>query len=223
MDRVQGDREGDELTMMLDALSTNVTSFFREPQHFEYLARQFAPVVARAASGRAGRARLWSAGCSSGEEAYSMAMVLCEELGDAASFDLQILATDLSTRMLEAAAKGVYDADKVKDVPRALLMKYFKVAKVDGRTTCSVTPRARSAVTFARLNLLDRWPMKGPFDAIFCRNVMIYFTQDARRSIVDRFAGILAPGGLLFVGHSESLAGVTDKLEYVEPTIYRRR
>lgn len=219
-DRVRSDASGSELTMMLDALSTNLTSFFREPRHFEYLAKEIVPSLA-SRRGSARRLRIWSAGCSSGEEPYSIAMTLMEAMRDLSSWDARILGTDLSVKVLMKAKEGLYEGARMEGVPRQHAAKYF-VRERGGEKTWRAGDALRGMVSFARLNLLHPWPMKGPFDVIFCRNVMIYFEKDVQTEVVRRFAEILAPGGVLFIGHSESLAGVKHRLNYVEPTIYRK-
>ncbi|HOW17859.1 MAG TPA: protein-glutamate O-methyltransferase [Phycisphaerae bacterium] len=219
---VQNDGGGDELVAMLDAISTNLTSFFREPGHFDYLAEQVLPgIAARAGPGRRSL-RIWSAGCSTGEEPYTIAIVTAECLPDPDSWDVRILATDLSTRVLAQARQGLYGADRLKDVPGLLVSRYFTCVETRPRRLYRVNDHLRGRVTFARLNLLGPWPMRGPFDVIFCRNVMIYFDKPTQARLVERFWELLAPDGVLFVGHSESLAGVKHRFEYVQPTVYRK-
>jgi chemotaxis protein methyltransferase CheR len=216
--------DASELRLMLDAITTNETQFFREPRHWELLNGTIIPTWRReAASGqRARRVRLWSAGCSTGEEPYSLAMALLSQLPAEDGWDVQILATDLSTRVLEAAAAGVYAATKTESIPRGLLQRYMLrgFGAQDGNV--KVAPELEAAVTFRRLNLNDdTYAVTGPFDAIFCRNVFIYFTRETRDRIVSQQFAHLHPRGYFFVGHSESLAG-TDGLETVIPTVYRR-
>jgi len=222
MEHVRQDAAGDELVTMLDALSTNLTSFFRESDHFEYLARHVLPRAATKAGGAAPRLRLWSAGCSTGEEPYSLAITLAEHVANLGRWDARILATDLSTRVLARAREGVYDADRVAGLPSALVAKHFTALRDDGGRRYRVREGLRRLVTFARLNLVEEWPMRGPFDAIFCRNVMIYFDKPTQGRLVERFGNLLAPGGTLCIGHSESLAGVCHSLRYVQPTVYEK-
>lgn len=198
---------------MVDLLTTNKTSFFRENEHFEFMRARILPGL------RSGRARVWSAGCSSGEEPYTIAMVLREGLG-AACGDVKVLATDLSARVLEKAKAGVYDEEGLREVPPGLLAKYFAPASAAGRGSYAVRPELRSLVAFASLNLMAEWPMRGPFDLIFCRNVMIYFDKRTQEDLVNRFYGLLKPGGYLFVGHSESLAGFNTRFRYVQPAVH---
>jgi chemotaxis protein methyltransferase CheR len=186
-----------EVTEMVDALTTNKTSFFREHAHFGVLRDEVLPACP-------GPVRLWSAGCSSGEEAYTLAMVVQDALGTAAS----------------SATAGVYPAATLADVPPALRQQYWRPSS-DG-TRLEAAPALRALVRFGRLNLMAAWPMRGPFDAIFCRNVMIYFDKATQQALVERFRQLLRPGGYLFVGHSESLTGLTHQFRYVRPAVYAR-
>lgn len=215
---LEADETGEELTHMVDVLTTNKTSFFREPQHFEHLAQDVLP--ARAARG--GRICIWSAGCSSGEEAYSLAIVLCETLPEADRRDARILATDICTRMVAATREAVYGEDALRDLAPGLVQKHFVRVGADRPRRFRVADHARRLVRPARLNLMEPWPMKIPFDIIFCRNVMIYFDRPTRQGLVERFGDILAPGGRLFVGHSESLTGTPHGLRYVQPAVYAK-
>jgi chemotaxis protein methyltransferase CheR len=220
--RVHEDASGVELTFMLDALATNVTSFFREPQHFDYVRTA---VVQRAAASKGSpkRLRVWSAGCSSGEEPYSIAISILEALYNLQGWDVGILATDLSGKALEYARRGVYPAERLDSMPKGLTAKYFTSEGRGEKKEFRVTQAVRSLVTFAKLNLVGHWPVKGPFDAILCRNVMIYFNKETQTRLINRFAGLLAVEGVLCIGHSESLAGVKHNLDYVAPTIYCRK
>ena len=222
LEYVAHDRSGDELCDMLDALSTNVTSFFREPDHFDYLREEILPRAVAAASGGPRRLRIWSAGCSSGEEAYSIAIEVCEGLPDLAGWDVRILGTDLSHRVLAQAQKGIYGPGRLRDIPGALRHKHFVSLDPPSHSRYQVHPTVRRLVHFAHLNLMAPWPMRGPFDAIFCRNVMIYFDRATQRGLVDRFYDLLAPGGLFFVGHAESLVGMRQRLAFTRPGIYRK-
>lgn len=215
LDRVVGDSSGDEIIHLLDVISTNVTSFFREEVHFQFLAR-----LARGwAAENRGRLRLWSAACSSGEEPYSMAMSILGAT-DGRLLDLKILATDLSTRALERGHAGLYTPEKIAAVPRETRDRYFD-RDVRHPSLYRVGPDLRRVVTFARLNLSEPpFPMSGPFDAIFCRNVMIYFDAEVRRRLLIQMQRLLRPGGHLFVGHSESLSGLTAGLRSVQASVY---
>lgn len=209
------ERSPGELYQMVDLLTTNKTSFFRENQHFDFLRAKVLPEL------KGGRVRIWSAGCSSGEEPYTIAMVLREELGEHCS-DVRVLATDISSRVLSRAAAGVYDEETLRDVPPQLRARYFDCVEFRPPRRYSVKQELRSLVSFAPLNLMGEWPMHGPFNVIFCRNVMIYFDKPTQENLVDRFYGLLAPGGYLFVGHSESLAGFETDFRYVQPAVHLR-
>jgi chemotaxis protein methyltransferase CheR len=214
MEYLKSDNPEGELVAMIEAMTTNKTSFFREPQHFDYLRRQIVPGL------RNRKIRVWSAGCSSGEEPYSTAILLNEAIHDFALRDISILATDLSSRMLAHARKGVYDTNHLRDVPPLLVSKYFTCIETSPVRRYQVIEPVRRHVHFGRLNLMGEWPMRGPFDVIFCRNVMIYFDKPAQEQLVNRFWKLLKPGGYLFVGHSEGLVGLPHEFRYVQPAIY---
>lgn len=218
---VNSDAGAGELVAMLDALSTNLTYFFREPAHFDLLRNEILPQLARTRRDER-RLRIWSAGCSSGEEPYSIAVTAATVLGDLKCWDAKILATDLSTRVLDVARRGVYGPERFRESPPCTLGDYFDILPGSGRTIYSVKPALRRLVSFARLNFMESWPMRGPFDVIFCRNVMIYFDKPTQERLVGRFWDILAPGGTLFIGHSESLSGVEHRFHYAQPTVYRK-
>ena len=216
---LKNDRSGSELVSMLDAISTNLTNFFREPMHFDYLREVMIP---RAVARKGKRFRVWSAGCSSGEEPYTIAITLMEHLPAAQTWDAKILATDLSTEILERASHGIYEQERFKGMPKMLISKYFNKVNHDKETAYQVKDFLRKMVTVGRLNLMGNWPMKGPFDVIFCRNVMIYFDKPTQERLINRYANLLGPKGTLFIGHSESLTGTTHDLQYVKPTVYER-
>ena len=208
-----------ELDRMVDLLTTNKTSFFRELRHFDFLREEVLPQVSSASG-----LRIWSAGCSSGEEPYSLTILLNDVLSAAELSRARILATDLSADMLTRAQAGVYDEAQMADVPDRGVRKYFKSASdpLSGKVRYGVKPGLRRLIRFARLNLMDPWPMSGPFDVIMCRNVMIYFDTPTRERLVARFRDLLPPGGHLLVGHSESLNSITHDLEYIQPAVYRK-
>jgi chemotaxis protein methyltransferase CheR len=223
MDHVLGDASGAEFTSLIDSLSTNLTSFYREVAHFNYLKEHFLPALAaRKRKQGAARVLVWSAGCSSGEEPYSLAMLLSDELPADQGWDVRILATDISTRILEAARAGSYPATRVQAVPPAQRQQYMETARQGGTNIYKMSGRLRQMIRFRHLNLMDTWPFKGPFDFIFCRNVMIYFDKPTQEKLVNRYYEVLQSGGLLFTGHSESLTGIAHRFKYVEPTIYAR-
>jgi len=223
IDFVRGDTTGGELIAMLDAISTNLTSFFRESGHFDYLNDKIIPrLKEQAAQSGQNRLRIWSAGCSSGEEPYTIGICTCEGIGNIGAWDAKILATDLSTRVLGMAARGVYTEDRLETVSPQLRNRYFTTQGYRGQRSYRTSDQLRSLMTFSRLNLMDPWPMRGPFDVIFCRNVMIYFDKPTQEKLVGRYGDILGPGGTLFIGHSESLTGCKHKLRYVQPTVYEK-
>lgn len=212
---VENDRSGKELVWMIDALTTNKTSFYREIQHFDFLSRHILPNL----DGR--HLRIWSAACSTGEEPYSIAMLLREKLPQIEKWDLKILATDISTKVLTAAQEAVYTEDVLEPVPEKLKQKYFR-AENSAAKTFRLSPDVKNMVRFARLNFMEEFPMKGPFDLIFCRNAMIYFDKPTQERLVRRFYTLLKPGGFLFVGHSESLTGAVHDFTYVQPAVYQK-
>ncbi len=219
MDYVVQDAKGTEVTAMLDVISTNLTFFFREAKHFDHLRNTILPTLAK--SGKR-RVRIWSAGCSSGEEPYSVAMLLNDSLNDLMSWDARILATDLSTKVLGIANEGVYREERFRETSGHLVQKYFTCIQKTPEKKYKVKPALRKLIHFARLNLMEAWPMRGPFDVIFCRNVMIYFDKETQGELVNRYFDILAPGGTLFLGHSESLTGIKHKYKYVLPAVYQK-
>ncbi|MBP7052407.1 MAG: protein-glutamate O-methyltransferase [Phycisphaerae bacterium] len=217
------DSSGREFSLLVDSLSTNLTKFFREDQHFEYLRSQFLPRVLAAKQARRDlRIRAWSAGCSTGEEPYSIAITLLEAIVGRGQWDVKLLATDVSTRVLERAKEGVYEKDRIDPIPAALRNKYLIHTRDRGRDWYEVAPALRNVVLFRYLNLMEDWPVKGPLDFIFCRNVMIYFDKPTQERLVNRYYDLLASGGILFTGHSESLTGVEHRFKYVQPTIYTK-
>jgi chemotaxis protein methyltransferase CheR len=213
---IRTDVSGSELVTMIDSLSTNKTSFFREVQHFEFLRRQILPELCRTRD----PIRIWSAGCSSGEEPYSLAITLAESIPDIRHRDVRILATDISTKILAEAREAVYTQEVVLDVPAMLLSKYFTCVQTAPPRLYRVNDQLKAIVRLARLNLMETWPMAGPFDVILCRNVMIYFDRPTREALVRRFWDLLPAGGYLLVGHSESLNGLTTEFRYIQPAVY---
>jgi chemotaxis protein methyltransferase CheR len=211
---------GEELQELTNAITTNLTSFFREKYHFEQLAAEALPQVIK---GRATtrRVRLWSAGCSTGEEPYSISIVVREALARLADWDIRLLATDIDSKVLATAAAGEYAGERLNGMDAERIARWFR--SCDGETgRYAASEDLKSLVTFKQLNLLDAWPMKGPFDVIFCRNVVIYFDKDTQRRLFDRMASLQEPGGWLFIGHSENLFNVTRHYKLVGRTVYRR-
>lgn len=207
----------EDMLMFFDLLSTNVTSFFRDKGHYNYLERELFTGLAKGKLMLPGRRlRIWSAGCSTGCEPYTLAMLAHDHMKDLRGWDVQILATDLSNRAVREAKAGSYKHDVIKDLPRDLLARHF--SKHEDRWT--VKQHLRQMVSVGQLNLMDSWPMRGPFDVIFCRNVMIYFDGPARERLVNRFSSLLRPGGIFAVGSAETLAGMDTDLRPAMPSLY---
>ncbi len=200
-----------------NALTTNLTSFFRESHHFDHFEREV-KTQGREASRRL---RIWSAGCSTGEEPYSIAMILAANAEALTGRDRRILASDLDTEVLRTASKGVYPAERLRTLPARFRTAQFLSPPADDSQ--QITEAVRALVVFRSLNLIGPWPFKGAFDMIFCRNVLIYFSPEMRDRIIDRFAELLVPGGILYLGHSESILGTHPKLMAEGHTIYRRQ
>jgi len=211
------DRTGQALTDLIDALATNHTSFFRETAHFDYLRGTLL-----AEWRKRDRIDIWSAACSTGEEPYSIAMCLLEEAVAFPPGRVRILATDISTRALSAAEKGIYPAARVQGLSGARLRNYWLRGEGDWAGNYRAKKELRALIEFRRLNLLDPAYRLGPFALIFCRNVMIYFDKATQRAVVERLSGCLEPGGYLFTGHAESLTGIQHGLQYVQPAVYRK-
>jgi chemotaxis protein methyltransferase CheR len=212
--------ESEELQELTNAITTNLTAFFRENHHFEQLGVETLPQIASRRSAMR-RVRLWSAGCSTGEEPYSMAVVLREGLARLPNWDIKLLATDIDSKVVATAAEGVYAADRFKGVSAERVRNWF--SQVTGRPGfCAASADLKALITFKQLNLLEPWPVKGPFDVIFCRNVVIYFDKATQRRLFDRMADLQEPGGWLFIGHSENLLHVTRRYKLVGRTVYRR-
>jgi chemotaxis protein methyltransferase CheR len=219
------DRTGNEFSILIDSLSTNLTSFFREGQHFEFLRSKFIPsLLEQKAQNQDFRIRAWSAGCSSGEEPYSIAITLLDAVEGKGRWDIKILGTDISTSMLEVARMGIYDKQRVNPVSPLQRQKYLLHSRKDKQGVFEVSKSLRDIIIFKYLNLMKDWPINPPggVDFIFCRNVMIYFDKPTQERLVNRFWNLLASGGILFTGHSESLTGIEHKFKYIQPTIYSK-
>ncbi|TPW29051.1 CheR family methyltransferase [Pararhizobium mangrovi] len=220
------DGRGGERMQMLAALTTNVTRFFREQNHFDHLRARLPALLATARDG--GRVRFWSAGCSNGHEPFSLAMTILAAMPEVDRTDLRILASDIDPNVLAFGRAGIYPVEDIENVPTDMRRKWFRpvkdVARRDGPALgFALAEPVRSLVAFRELNLNGDWPMKGQFDVIFCRNVTIYFDQPTRERLWLRFAEKLKPGGILYVGHSERVAGqATGLLAYDANTAYRR-
>jgi chemotaxis protein methyltransferase CheR len=212
-----------ELGELASVISTNVTAFFREMHHYDLLVEQLLPHWLEEKK-HGGRLRIWSAGCATGEEPYALAMVLAEALERTGSHvDARILATDLSPQALEHAQAGMYALDRMEGVSAERRRRWFLRGEGQYQGYACVHPRLRELVTIQPLNLLHDWPMRGPFDAIFCRNVVIYFDKPTKQRLFERYARLLVPGGYLFLGHSESMHGLSDAFDLVGRTVYRKR
>jgi chemotaxis protein methyltransferase CheR len=212
-----------ERAVMIDYITTNQTHFFRESRHFDFLSEQIFPRWQReAASGeRPKLLRVWSAGCSTGEEPYSLAMLLLKHFSADAGWDLEVLASDICTRVLEKARAAMYPIEKLKEIPPEFLRAYMLKGRGEQKNTMKVSPEVHRVVRFARVNLhADSYPILGKFDLIFCRNVLIYFDQAAKQKVIGGILRHLAATGLLFVGHSEHLASMSPNLRTVSPTVY---
>lgn len=212
-----------ELESFINAISTNLTKFFREAHHFDHFRTHVALPFVQAAHGKTGRRlRVWSAGCSTGEEPYTAAVVLKREIRDIDRHDVRILATDIDTEVIGKGARGEYPASSIDEVPKTYL-EFFQPVGGDRKSENVIVGREiRSLVTFRRLNLMERWPFTGNFDAIFCRNVMIYFDAATKSALIERFTQKLKPDGWLYIGHSESLSGSHPGLSLHGRTIYQR-
>ncbi len=210
-----------ELTDFINAITTNLTSFFREAHHFEYLANTVLPGLMERRR-QTPRIRIWSAGCSTGEEPYTIAITLKEAMPRIEDWDVRILATDLDSNVLAHAESGIYSQERIEGLSRERITRWFKKGTGNNAGKVRVASELRDLITFRQLNLMHEWPMKGPFDIIFCRNVVIYFDKDTQRALFDRYANLLDPEGYLFVGHSESLFKVTDRFQLIGKTVYER-
>jgi chemotaxis protein methyltransferase CheR len=212
------DGSGQEIVELLDAISTNVTSFYREPQHFDLLASLLTTWKKEGQR----RFRIWSAASSTGEEPYTIAMTVLESIGNRDA-DTRILATDISTRVLAKCQEGIYDPHKLDGVPKALRDKYFDRVQDGGQYLYRAKDMMKQLIVFRRLNLATPpFPMQGPLDVVFCRNVMIYFDNDVRSRLLREILRVLKPGGYLMVGHAESLTGLVSEFRTVRPSVYTK-
>jgi chemotaxis protein methyltransferase CheR len=220
---LDGDPAGEEMRRFVNAMTTNKTDFFREAHHFRYLTETWAPAIRARVTRGDGHVRLWSAGCSTGEEPYTLAMTVREALGALPGLDLRILASDIDTDVLQRAAEGVYTIEQARPVPRELVARYFLRGVGTRADLVRVRPELRAMVTFRQINFTDdTWPIRARFDAIFCRNVLIYFDRPTQQTVLRRFLDLLKPDGLLFLGHSESVHGLLDDVAHLGQTIYQR-
>jgi chemotaxis protein methyltransferase CheR len=212
-------RDPEELQNFCNALTTNLTSFFREPDHFQFLENRLLPAIEHNNAGTR-RIRIWSAGCSSGEEAYSAAMVALEALGHLRGWSIRILATDIDSNVLEQARRGIYSGEALEKVDAARLVRWFH--RVGRSRQYRICPEVRQLIAFRRLNLIDYWPMAGPFDVILCRNVIIYFDRQTQRNVIERMARLQRPDDHLILGYSESLLDVSTRYRLIGHSIHCR-
>ncbi len=222
-DHVINDTTGHEVTILLDAISTNLTYFFREPQHFNFLTGKALPEIKRRKLTSGDKViRFWSAGCSSGEEAYSIAITVHESLNGMQDWQVKILATDISTEVLARADAGIYEEKKLEGIPYELKRRYFQRGSNRWKGYFKAKKEFRKTITFLRLNFIEDFSFAKPFDLIFCRNVMIYFDNPVKEGIVGKFFRNLAIGGYLFIGHAESLNGLRHQFKYIQPSVYQK-
>lgn len=217
---LEGPRARDEIEHLVNAITTNITNFFREPHHFDHLRREvLEPRMAQ--SPRNPHLRIWSAGCSSGQEPYSIAMAMAETLKPPEAWNALILATDIDTNMLKRGTAGIYTAEDTAHIPETYRKRFVRRIHNDP-AHMQMGEELKRLIRFKRLNLHEQWPMKGKFDAIFCRNVAIYFDKPTQKKLFNRYADMLNIGGMLYLGHAESLIGMNDRFEVSDKTVYRR-
>lgn len=213
------ERNTEEFSLFINSLTTNLTAFFRERHHFDFLANVVLPEVNVS---KVQRLRIWSAGCSMGEEPYSLAMTCLTSAVDVSCWDIKILATDINSAVLHTAKTGVYALNRTDAMPEKLKVRFFRKGRGAHAGMIRVADELRYMITFKELNLMHSWPMKGPLDVIFCRNVMIYFDKATQAILLERMADLLKPGGFLFVGHSESPFRLTKRFKLIGNTIYQK-
>jgi len=209
-----------EMVEFTNSLTTNLTSFFRENHHFEYLTSTIFPEIARRKKQR--RLRIWSAGCSTGEEPYTLAITVRQSQQLFSGWDVKILATDLDSNVVATAKSGIYPYERVANLPKATITRWFNKGHGELEGKVKVKADLQSLITFKQLNLMQAWPMQGLFDIIFCRNVVIYFNKETQKTLFGRYADYLDEKSYLVVGHSESLHGVTDQFRLLGKTIYQK-
>ena len=221
-DLIRNEKDGAEAAQLINAITTNLTSFFRESYHFDFLAESLIPdLIEREPKRR--RLSIWSAGCSTGEEPYSIAITLSQLGLVDRGWDIKILATDIDSNVLEHGVKGVYGLEQINVVPDRYVKAGFLRGKKGKSGKVSIKPNVRRMVEFMQLNLNSQWSLPEQMDMVFCRNVIIYFDKESKRALVNRIADNLKEGGYLFIGHSESLFRVSERFELVGKTIYRKK
>ena len=213
---------GDELNNFVNAITTNKTDFFREMHHFEYLTNTALPYLLKERKNTK-RIRIWSAGCSTGQEPYSIAMVIHDAVRDLANWDVKILATDIDSNVINTARNGVYQQEQIKLLPQDITKKWFSYGSGENAGKVKVAEKLKDIISFKVLNLMEQWPMKGKFDILFCRNVVIYFNKSTQAVLFDRFAEYLQEDGILFIGHSESLHNISNKYDHIGQTIHKKK
>ncbi|MBW1797093.1 MAG: protein-glutamate O-methyltransferase CheR [Deltaproteobacteria bacterium] len=222
-DHVVNDKSGHELILLLDSISTNLTYFFREAEHFEFLRKKALPETLKRKKGSKDNClRLWSAGCSSGEEPYSIAMTISEALDNREKWQVKIRATDLSTKVLTTAGSGIYEKKKIEKIPYELRKRYFQKGDNKWKGYFRVKKDVKKKISFQRLNFMEEFHFGEPFDVIFCRNVMIYFDNPTKEVLVGKFFRYISDGGYLFIGHAESLTGFEHPFKYIQPSVYQK-
>lgn len=215
---VEAGNDKNELEEFVNAVTTNLTSFFRQDYHFEYLTQVINELVAQGKK----RIRIWSSASSTGEEPYSIAYTVAKAIPNISSFDVKILATDIDSEVLEKARAGVYQLEKIQNVPTDFLKNAFHkgVGSHDGEV--KIKSEYQDLISFRKLNLMKEWPMHGPFDVIFCRNVIIYFNKEVQKELFKRFAKLQNKGDFMMIGHSENLFKVSEDYKLIEKAVYRR-
>ncbi len=216
-----GDENSQEFTHFVNALTTNVTSFFREDHHFQYLANVLLPELTKGK--QKAKLRFWSAGCSKGMEPYSLAIVLYEYMEKFGPLDVKILATDLDSSVVKTAEQGIYPEESLKEMSEGRKKRWFRQGQGEQLGSVRVSPLLQRLITFRKLNLMDPWPMRSQFDVIMCRNVVIYFSRDTQTKLFHRFSDIINPGGLLVLGHSETLGACRGRFRSVGKTMHRKK
>lgn len=218
---IVSNEDSDELINFINAITTNLTSFFREEHHFDYVKNTIIPELC-AKKFNDKKIRIWSAGCSTGEEPYSIAIALYESIPNIDKWDIKILATDLDTNVLDHGSRGIYDIERISALSPERKRTWFLKGKGAHSGSVKVDSRLKELITFKQLNLMQQWPMRGPFDFMFCRNVVIYFDKDTQKKLFDRYADLVASDGHLFLGHSESMYKVCDRFQLLGQTIYKK-
>ncbi|MCK4466834.1 MAG: protein-glutamate O-methyltransferase CheR [Desulfobacterales bacterium] len=222
-DHVVNDKTGHELILLLDSISTNLTYFFRESEHFDFLRNKALPeIMKRENASKNNCLKLWSAGCSSGEEPYSIAMTISEALNNRGKWQIKIMATDLSTSVLSRASAGIYEKKKIEKIPYELRKRYFQKGDNRWNGYFRVKKEVKKKISFQRLNFMEEFHFGEPFDVIFCRNVMIYFDNPTKEVLVGKFFHNLADGGYFLIGHAESLTGIKHSFKYIQPSVYKK-